>query len=211
VGDLVAIAVSNFGLRRKLLVERVGELTLIKVGQRVSRSKLKKALSGFETVLFANGFDGKGLKPSDLSCQKTEFVFNLFASYCLSREFVGQKVGVIDRDGRFFARLIPVVNRVPCTVICTDIEAEKFCRCCIAETGACPDIVSKKSYLYDCDVVFSPEGLSGFSGVLFSQSGVGLQTKVKLPKYCDTALNLGVDPIELAAVMSAGKLKSTEN
>lgn len=198
---MVAIAVSNFGLRRKLLVERVGELTLIKVGQRVSRSKLKKALSGFETVLFANGFDGKGLKPSDLSCQKTEFVFNLFASYCLSREFVGQKVGVIDRDGRFFARLIPVVNRVPCTVICTDIEAEKFCRCCIAETGACPDIVSKKSYLYDCDVVFSPDGLTGYSGVLFGKGGAGCDSEIILPKYCDAVLDLGVAPLELAAAM----------
>jgi hypothetical protein len=51
--------------------------------------------------------------------------------------------------------------------------------------------------------VFSPDGLLGFSGVLFSNSGIGCKAKVTLPEYCDVALGLGVDPIELAAIMAA--------
>ncbi len=195
---------------RKITKESFGEIAVLSVGKRVSARKLKKVLLEFDKIICAGGFNRRGIVPTKTDRMKEEFVFNMFVSFCLSAEFKGDKVGIFDSDGKFFTRLIPVVNRVPCTVICTEIEAETFCRFCIAETGACPDVVSKKSYLYDCDVVFSPDGLLGFSGVLFSNSGVGLKHKVMLPEYCDTALNLGVDPIELAAVMADSKNTTAE-
>ena len=197
-------------LSRKVSKEVFGEIAVLSVGKRVSTNKLKKALLQFDKVILGGGFKRRGIVPTETGKIKEEFIFNMFISFCLSAEFKGDKVGVFDSDGRFFDRLIPIINRVPCTVICTETEAEAFCRLCIAETGACPDIVSKKSYLYDCDVVFSPDGLLSFSGVLFSNSGIGLKTKVILPECCDAALNLGVDPVELAAVMSASKNTTAE-
>ncbi len=196
---------------RKVTARIFGEVAVLSIGKRVGLRRLKKELLGFDKFIFARGFSRRGITPTETGKFKEEFIFNLFVSFCLSHEFKGDRVGVFDVDGRFFQRLIPVINQVPCTVICTETEAERFCRLCISETGACPDIVSKKGYLYDCDVVFSPEGLAGFSGVLFSKDGVGLKTKILLPQYCDAVLDLGVDPIELAAVMAAGKSQTTEN
>ena len=200
----------NRKLSRKITKEVFGEIAVLSVGKRVSTKKLKKALLEFDRVIFAGDFNRRGIAPTETGKIKEEFIFNMFVSFCLSAEFKGDKVGVFDMDGRFFTRLISVINRVPCTVICTETEAEVFCRLCISETGACPDVVSPKSYLYDCDVVFSPDGLLGFSGVLFSNSGIGLKTKAMLPECCDAALNLGVDPVELAAVMSASKNTTAE-
>lgn len=188
---------------RKVTKQIIGEIAVLSIGKRVSTRKLKKELLEFDKIVFADGFNRRGIVPTETGKLIEEFIFNMFVSFCLSAEFKGDKVGVFDSEGRFFTRMISVINRVPCTVICTETEAEEFCRCCIAETGACPDIVSKKSHLYDCDVVFSPDGLLGFSGVLFSNSGIGCKAKVTLPEYCDVALGLGVDPIELAAIMAA--------
>lgn len=192
--------------RRKITVERNKPIAMVRVGCKVSPLKLKKVLKPFGSVLFANGVNTRGITPMDTSEFKEELLFNMFVSYCISRDFKGERVGVLDSYGRYLTRLISVINRVSNTVICTDADADDFCKTCISETGACPDIVSSKSQLYECDTVFSPEGLSGFDGVLFGKGGIALQKDaVLLPDYCAEAVASGVDPADIAAALQYEK------
>ncbi len=187
----------------KIKIERTEEIAIFRVGKKVGRLRLKSALLPYgDDVIFAPLVSTRGIVPLDTNDIKKELIFNLFLEFCFSQPMSNLIVGMVVDDMDFLERLIPVINEVESTVLVCEMNLEEFCKKCLVQTGTCPFVVQSKSYLYDCDVVFAFDGLVGFSGVLFGKGSKNTPfNSVILPQYCDRALELGVDFIELAAAL----------
>ena len=188
----------------KIKVEQTGELALISVGRKVGRFRLKTVLAPYGgDIVFAPSVSTRGIAPLDTTEIKNRLLFDLFCKYCNAMSGLNSVVGAVIEDFDFLEGLIPIINKAESTIIMCDYYLEDFCTRCLRDTGTCPTIVQSKSYLYDCDVVFSPQGLSGYSGVLFGKGGTNEVFKnISLPEYCQKALELGVDGIDLAAALA---------
>lgn len=188
---------------RKIKVEKTGEIALISVGRKVGRIRLKAVLSPYGgDVVFAPRVSTRGVDTLDISEIKNEIIFNSFLEYCLTLSGLNLRVGAVIDDECYLDGLLTVINRAESTVIVSDLDLEDFCKSCLRDTGTCPFIVQSKTYLYDCDVVFSAEGLSGFSGVLFGFDSTSEVIKgITLPEYCNKALECGASFLDLAAAL----------
>lgn len=193
--------------RKKIVVEQLGDITHFKIGSRVGTRKLKRILKPFgNNIVFAKGVPTRGILPFDSEDFKNELLFEMFLRYCTSRSGLSFKVGFIDDDGRFLERFITVVSRVDTATILSKQKLDDYCLKCIAETGACPDIARTKAELYDCDAVFSVNGLIGFTGVLFGKGGrTPNELDVSLPPLYNTLITHGIDALDLAALIFQSK------
>lgn len=202
---MVAIVARKPQLRggHKLLSEIHGRICLIMVGDRVGALRLKRALRPFGgDFIFARDTAARGLTPFDTHRYREEMLFRVFERYVLSRPGYDLKIGFCSDENRYRERLIPLIGHAAQTVICTSLDADVLCTECIRQVGICPDIVSRRRYLAECDAVFAPDGLAGFGGILFGEGGVALSPKnFSLPEYCLPAQRLGADAIDMAALL----------
>ena len=99
-------------------------------------------------------------------------------------------------------KLSNIISRVKTTLIFSDKDLGDYLSFWLSQTGTFPEIITSKSMLYDCDVVFSPNGLVGFTGKLFGKGGTQPTIyDVELPPFCDFAIKSGIDAIDLAALL----------
>ena len=189
---------------RKIKVERIGEIALVRVGRRVGKFRLKRALSPYgNDIIFAPNVNSRGIPSMDTEPYKRELLFKMFLDYCLNQINLDVRIGIVDNEGQYLDRLIPVISRVQATVIYSERDLKHFCKNCLIDTGTCPEIASSYAELCDCDVVFSPEGLVHFPGILFGNGGITIsESNILLPNYCEKALNCGADKVDLAAALS---------
>ena len=180
--------------RRRIFVEKKGNIAVVSVGERVGALRLKRLLSQFgNDFIFAKRIKKRGLCGFDDTGYRNELIFNLFLQYCKGAPR-SISVGVLDVRGEYYCRLIPVIAAVSSVVIYTECEVDDFCRLSLTETGTCPFSTNSKAELYECDVVFSLDGLTGFGKTLFGKGGITtLSERIEFPFFVDDILQKGID------------------
>lgn len=190
---------------RKIELIKYDSFYQIAVGSKVSKRRLKKVIAknGF-LCIFSEHIDTRKLECFDLSNVKQELLFEQFCDHIIKSPNTSLSVGINDIDGRFLKheKLVDVVNSSASTIIFTHAFSDDDCREWIKSVGTCPETVNSKRWLYDCDCVFSADGLSGFNGTLFGKGGKGIDPNaLNLPNEYASLVGSGVDPADIKGVL----------
>lgn len=198
---MVAAVVSG-GKGRAVDISVCGKVCVIEVGCRASRRRLRALLGSFGgDFVLAEGLRIKNISGFDGSRFAEKLLFRSFHRYIRGTGRHCGRVGVFDPDGRFLPSTAGLLSLVTELMLVTDSVDEALLEDCLKLYGTCPDIAQKEQ-LYGCDTVFCPQGLPGFDGTLFGKGGITVcGDRLALPEYCRTAVEKGIDPISLAALL----------
>ncbi len=197
------VTLGKVGIFNRPVVKKFTNYHHITVSKHTKARRLKRLLSfyGDEFVL-EKGLNLKGIVSFNALPYYEQLLFEHFRRYVLSTNCHDIRIGICDRKGLFLDRIIDIVNRAENVVIQTDCNADEFCDECLRQCGICPDIVSNKKWLSDCDLIFYPDGLDS-RGMVFGKGGFSvLSDRLVLPKEFDCLLKTHVDKIVLAALLS---------
>lgn len=188
----------------KVEVETCGELCIVKIGPNTRRGKLKRVLRRFsQDYVFCPNVHVQGFTPFSTKQYKEDVLFYQFCEFLSVRRCTDMTVGIYDKKGRYKTALINIVALCKEVVLVTDIDYDDVLFKCKIATGATPYITPNKKELMDCDVVFCADGLAGFTGGLFGNGGQTVDCKkIRLPKVYEHAVSLGVDVLDIAAILS---------
>ena len=145
-----------------------------------------------------------GFKPYDTTALSERLLFRQFCRYVLSLPSVALSVGVVDPAGKYlaFECLTDVIAHAASTTVFTFKNSEQYCQNWLSATGTCPEVVERKGWLFGCDCVFAPQGLSGFDGLLFGKGGRGINTDaLEFSTQHRALLKFGVDPADLYCML----------
>ncbi len=185
----------------------MGELWHLRVGKRVSRRRLKRALQDFDgKYIFSSSVNTRGLVPFSTNALKHTVLFRQFTDHVLNSSGMGLTVGIVDRDGRFLETdtVTRIITHVESVMICTlRTDIDELCHDWLLLTGTCPEVTTDPKYLLDCDCVFSPDLRVATSGILFGKGGLNIdRSKIELPDVYIPLVESGVDPVDLACIIN---------
>lgn len=195
----------SYGLgAHKIETQDFENLRFFYLGRSVGRRKLRRLLRPFsDDYVFSSNIKFSGFSPFDTSNFKDDLLFSAFERYIFLKGGLNLKVGIVHPDHAPLERNLNIISRSSNVTIVTGLNADAFCHNSILHTGTCPEIVTTSTLLYDCDVIFAPIGLSNFSGTIFGNGGYTLcDDSITLPPECQRAVNLGAQPISIAAALS---------
>lgn len=191
------------GQRHSIKTELCGRLCVILAGDKVSKRRLKRKLMRFgNDVIASGGFSAEFSKFSSFEYRKN-ILFNSFAEFILAAS-ESYSVGILDKNGSFLHRASKILPRAKSVSVCTDTDANGLYNSWLKDFGISAEISASSEVLEGAEIVFAPEGFSGKTEILFGRGGyLPSSEEFLLPDYCAYAVALGVDRIELAALLSA--------
>ena len=126
--------------------------------------------------------------------------------YCVDSEgeyTLLENYGVNDIFGRYSTRLLPLVRHAAEVRIRTHAELDDFCQSCILRAGTCPFVSKYPSVIDHCELLFDPYGAGVEAGTVFGKGGCSVDPDaLRLPERYKTITRMGVDAIDLAALLS---------
>ncbi len=192
---------------RRYQIEFSDPVCRISVGSKVSRRTLSRLLEPFNGRFIAtDDVFLHRLKPICLREQRESLLFTQFCDHALSMTGIALSIGIFDPAGRYLDRreIAELIAHASSTTIFTFKNADLQCREWLSLTGTCPEIVEKKAWLFGCDCVFAPQGLTGFEGVLFGEGGYGIdQSKLDIPEHIRQFVSDKVDLTDLYCLLKA--------
>lgn len=211
---MVAVVVENKkrGQRHSIKTELCGRLCVILAGDKVSKRRLKRKLMRYgNDVIALGGFSAEFSKFSSNEYRKS-ILFNGFAEFILTAS-KNYSVGILDKNGEFLHRVSKILPRIKSLSVCTDTDANGLYNSWLKDFGISAEFSVSSEILEGAEAVFAPEGFNGKTEILFGRGGYLPSTEeFLLPDYCTYAVELGVDRIEIAALLSAEEplLSNTE-
>lgn len=204
IGTVAVVLSRKDGKRHSISIEKKGFVCIISVGRAVGRRRILKAVRPFgRGVIFGEGIKPVGRELFSSAQYREELLFEAFKAYALSLPGLGLTVGVNDIFGKYAERLMPLIRHAAEVRIKTIKNLDEFCERCILSAGTCPFVSQSQSVIEGCDVLFDPYGAGVEADTLFGEGGeTSDQDFVRLPEWCGEITSLGVDPVELAALMS---------
>ena len=204
---IVTVAVvlrRNDGKRHSVSIEKKRFVCIISIGRSVGKHRISKAVRPFgRGVIFWEGIKPVGREFFSSGQYREELLFEAFKAYVLSLPGLGLTVGVNDIFGRYAERLIPLIRHAAEVRIRTVKNLDEFCERCILSAGTCPFVSPSQSVIDGCDILFDPYGAETDADTVFGKGGQTADgSLIKLPEWCSEITSLGVDPVELAALMS---------
>ncbi len=201
---VAVVVLRNDGKKHSVSINKDGEMCIISVGRSVGQLRLQRAVRPFHgDVVFARGIDHGKIPSFTSDAYREELLFRSFISLALSLPGLGLTVGVNDIFGRYSTRLLPLVRHAAEVRIRTHAELDDFCESCILTTGTCPFVSKYPSVIDHCELLFDPYGAGVEAGTVFGKGGCSVDPDaLKLPERYRAITKMGVDAIDLAALLS---------
>ena len=173
----IVTSYDKFPHSRRYRVEFCDPVCRISIGSKLSRRRLERLLRPFGgRILFAADATSHRIKQYDTSALRRTVLFCQFYDRVMSENGISLSVGIVDPAGDFLSRreMTEIIAHSAATTVFTFKNADRQSQEWLLATGTCPEIVEKKALVYSADIVFAPEGLTGYEGELFGLGGNGI-------------------------------------